>query len=118
MRSVCLGDYELPTKERARQALNAFLKNKLPASRQEGVGVGLVSRSIYRIVVLAAKRAGITGISPHTLRHSCATHLLNRGVDIRFVQELLGHCNLGATQKYLHVAIERLQKVHELLERG
>jgi integrase/recombinase XerD len=116
LRSVRLGDYELPTKERARQALDAFLKDKLPELRFNEHG--LKTRSIYRIVVTAAKRAGIEGVHPHTMRHSMATHLLNRGVDIRFVQEILGHEGLGATQKYLHIAISRLQEVHKLLERG
>ena len=118
MRSVRLGDFDLPTKERARQALNAFLSDKLPTSRKE-FRDGLVTRSIYRIVVLAAKRTGITGVHPHTLRHSMATHMLNRGMDVRFVQELLGHSAPNATQKYLHVAIGHLQEVHRrCLERG
>ena len=119
MRSVRLGDYELSTRERARQALSAFLRSKLPPSGPDAPSNGLLTRSIYRIVVNAGKRAGVAGVHPHTLRHSMATHMLNRGVDIRFVQELLGHTSLAATQKYLHVAIERLQEVHRrCLERG
>lgn len=115
MRNVRLGDYDMPTKERAQQALDAYLAGKLPKPARGSKG--LTARSIHRIVVRAAKRAGVTGVHPHTMRHSCATHLLNRGVDVRFVQELLGHTTLVTTSKYLHVAIDRLQKVHELLGR-
>jgi site-specific recombinase XerD len=108
-RSVRLGDYELPTKERAREALDAFLKGKLPTMPSTN---RLVTRSLYRVIVKAAKRAGLTGIHPHILRHSCATHCLNRGMDIRFVQELLGHTSLVATQKYLHLSTANLLRVH------
>jgi site-specific recombinase XerD len=111
MRSVRLGDYELPTKERAREALNQYL-NREKISRANRSPQRMVVRSIYRVIVNTAKRAGISGVHPHILRHSCATHCLNHGMDIRYVQEMLGHTSMVTTAKYLHVATANLQRVH------
>ncbi|WP_297451442.1 tyrosine recombinase XerC [uncultured Alistipes sp.] len=73
-----------------------------------------VSRSeVYRIVHAVLKGAGVQGkSSPHVLRHTFATHLLNHGVDIRVIQELMGHASLEATQIYAHNSIERLREVY------
>jgi integrase/recombinase XerD len=76
---------------------------------------GPISRSqVFRIVKRYAALAGITAqVSPHTFRHSCASHLLARGADLRLVQELLGHASLATTEIYTHIDKARLRKVYD-----
>jgi len=77
-------------------------------------GNRLTSRTIYNIVKKYIKRANIhKKVSPHILRHSFATHLLNAGCDIRSVQEMLGHASLSSTQIYTHITTERLRKMYQ-----
>jgi len=77
----------------------------------------LTPRNIQKIVKNASRKAGFTKrITPHTLRHSFATHLLEGGTDIRFIQELLGHANLSTTQIYTHVSTEELKKIRSPLD--
>ncbi len=77
-------------------------------------GTRLSRQMCWKIIKKQARRAGITkNISPHTLRHSFATHLLSGDADLRAVQELLGHANIDTTQIYTHISQERLKKVYK-----
>jgi len=76
-------------------------------------GGRLTARGVRRIFTRHARAAGLTEkATPHTLRHSFATHMLNRGADLRAVQELLGHASLASTQIYTHVTTEHLKNVY------
>ena len=70
----------------------------------------LTERTVHRMVVAVSKLAGLYDVSPHTLRHSFATHMLERGAPLRVIQELLGHESLATTQKYLKVTVEQMKK--------
>jgi integrase/recombinase XerC len=119
VRVVGKGDKErvVPVGETALEALAAHLAMR---GRQRGPlflnarGGRLTPRSAHRIVRARARQVGIDQrVTPHTLRHSFATHMLGAGADLRLIQELLGHSRLSTTQRYTHVSPEHLMRVYD-----
>ena len=113
----------VPVGSYARKAVDDYLVRARPALAAGGRGTarlflnargGPLSRqSAWTILRVVAERAGLeTEISPHTLRHSYATHLLDGGADVRVVQELLGHASVSTTQVYTLVTVDRLREVY------
>jgi integrase/recombinase XerD len=97
---------------RGRPALAAAGRGS-PALFLGARGGPLSRQSAWLVLQAAATRAGLSGsVSPHTLRHSFATHLLDGGADIRVVQELLGHASVTTTQVYTLVTVDRLREVY------
>lgn len=113
----------VPVGSKAREALSAYLvrvrpgllTGAEPAVFCNARGGRLSRQSAWTILRSAAERAGVTAeVSPHTLRHSFATHLLDGGADVRVVQELLGHASVTTTQVYTKVTVEHLREVYAL----
>ena len=113
----------VPIRKSALKAVKTYInevRNKHLVIDNKAVFIGkngkrMSRQALYNIVVNNAKLAGIQKeIHPHTLRHSFATHLLDNGADLRIVQELLGHTNIGTTQIYTHVTTKTLVKSYDL----
>ena len=107
----------------ARDAIDAYLTRVRPGLAAKGRasarlflgarGAPLSRQSAWLVIRSAAERAQITAeVSPHTLRHSFATHLLQGGADVRVVQELLGHASVATTQIYTHVSVDTLRDIY------
>lgn len=114
------GDKEriIPLGGRALEATREYLK-LVPLPPEGGYlfrtnsGRQFTRQGLWQLIRKYSKKAGISGkVSPHTFRHSFATHLLEGGADLRIVQELLGHSDISTTQIYTHVSNERLKGVH------
>jgi integrase/recombinase XerD len=125
------GDKErlVPVGDAAREAVNHYLAASRTLTERGGessylflsrFGTPMTRQAFWNIIKKRALQAGIRkSISPHTLRHSFATHLLSNGADLRSVQMMLGHADLATTQIYTHVSNVRLKNIHrELHPRG
>ncbi|MGB9595188.1 MAG: site-specific tyrosine recombinase XerD [Candidatus Poribacteria bacterium] len=121
----CLGkgskERVVPVGSKALEAIRSYLKSSRPLLNPKGEwlfvnykGDKLTRDGIRRIIQDIAKEAGINKqISPHTIRHCFATHLLERGADLRALQEMLGHASISTTQLYTHINSERLKDIHK-----
>jgi integrase/recombinase XerD len=123
---VCRGkgdkQRQLPMGEKAARALKHYLdagRGQLLGRRQQDAlflnhhGERLTRQGFWLIIKAYARQAGIEKITPHTLRHSFATHLLSNGADLRSVQELLGHSSIATTQVYTQVADSHVRQVYD-----
>jgi integrase/recombinase XerC len=109
----------VPVGKKAMEALNTYLKDRGHVEANGPIFVNtrggrLTSRSVGRLVKKYTRHSGVfRKISPHSLRHTFATHLLDAGADIREIQEMLGHASLSTTQRYTHISLGKLMEVYD-----
>lgn len=109
----------VPMGKKAVAALRAYAAERRPQGDDQPLflnkfGKGLTERSVERLLEKAALTVGLgRQVTPHMLRHTFATHMMNAGADLRLIQELLGHEHLSTTQRYTHLNLERLMKVYD-----
>ena len=114
----------IPIYPKASQAIEEYIKDARPLIAQNRSdekalflnvrGERLTRQGLWQILKGYARAANIeTDVTPHTLRHSFATHMLNGGADLRMVQELLGHANISTTQVYTHLTTDHVRRTYD-----